>query len=96
MAFLNDIEVSSSQLKRFKESVIETECLFKMAVTSFCLLAFCPFQATFYFLVYYFFICEVRFICFPKWFGIKINTKFVKVLQFGLFIQALTTGFVVT
>ena len=32
-------------------------------------------------------IWEVRFTCFPKWFGIKINTKFLKLLQFGLFSQ---------
>ena len=33
------------------------------------------------------FIWEVRFTCFPKWFEITINTKFLKVLQFGLFFQ---------
>ena len=55
VAFLNDTEVSSGQLKRFNKSVTDTECLFKMAVTSLCLLTFCPFQATFYFLVYYYF-----------------------------------------
>ena len=57
VAFLNDIEVSltSLSLKRFNKYVIDTECLFKMAVTSLCLLTFSPSQATFYFLVYYYF-----------------------------------------
>ena len=55
MSFPDDIEVSSSQLKRFNESVIDPECLLKIAATSFCLITFYPFQATLYFLVYYYF-----------------------------------------
>ena len=53
--FPDDIEVSSGQLKRFNESVIDLECLLKIAATSFCLIKFYPFQATLYFLVYYYF-----------------------------------------
>ena len=46
VSFPDDIEVSSSQLKRFNESVIDPECLLKIAATSFCLITFYPFQAT--------------------------------------------------
>ena len=55
VSFPDDIEVSSSQLKKFNESVIDLECLLKIAATSFCLITFYPFQATLYFLVYYYF-----------------------------------------
>ena len=55
VSFPDDIEVSSSQLKRFNESVIDPKCLLKIAATSFCLITFYPFQATLYFLVYYYF-----------------------------------------
>ena len=55
VSFSDDIEVSSSQLKRFNESVIDPECLLEIAATSFCLITFYPFQATLYFLVYYYF-----------------------------------------
>ena len=52
MSFPDDIEVSSGQLKRFKESVIDPKCLFKIAATSFFLLiTIYPFQAKLYFLV---------------------------------------------
>ena len=51
----NDIEVSSGQLKRFNQCVIDPKCLLKIAATSFFLTAICPFQATLYFLVYYYF-----------------------------------------
>ena len=54
-SFPDDIEVSSSQLKRFNESVVNPACLLKIAVTSFCLITFYPFQATLYFLMYYYF-----------------------------------------
>ena len=53
--FPDDIEVPSGQLKRFNESVIDLECLLKIAATSFYLIKFYPFQATLYFLVYYYF-----------------------------------------
>ena len=36
VSFPDDIEVSSGQLKRFKESVIDPKCLLKIAATSFC------------------------------------------------------------
>ena len=74
-------------LKRFNESVVDPKCLLKIWATSFC------FGKKFFlfkqhiFLYITIFIWEVRFTCFPKWFGITINTKFLKVLQFGLFIQ---------
>ena len=53
VSFSDDIEVSLSQLMRFNESVIDLECLLKIAATSFCLITFYLFQATLYFLVYY-------------------------------------------
>ena len=55
VSFPDDIEVSSGQLKRFNKSVIDPECLLKIAVTYFCLITFYPFQGTLYFLVYYYF-----------------------------------------
>ena len=55
VSFPDDIEVSSSQLKRFNESVVDPECLLKIAATSFCLITFYPFQATLYFPVHYYF-----------------------------------------
>ena len=45
------------------------------------------FQQHYIFLYITIFIWEVRFTCFPKWFRITISTKFLKVLQIGLFIQ---------
>ena len=54
-SFPNDIEVSSAQLKRLDESVVDPKCLLKVSVTSFCfLIKIHHFQAT-YFLVYYYF-----------------------------------------
>ena len=55
MSFPDDIEVSSNQLKRFNESLIDPKCLLETAVTSFCLITFYPSQAALYFLVYYYF-----------------------------------------
>ena len=55
VSFPDNIEVSSSQLKRFNESIIDPKCLLKIAATSFCLITFYPIQATFYFFVYYYF-----------------------------------------
>ena len=48
---------------------------------------FILFKQHYIFLYITIFIWEVQFTCFLKWFGITINTKFLKVLQFGLFIQ---------
>ena len=87
VSFPDDIEVSSSQWKRFNESLFDRECLLKIAVTSFCLITFYPFQATLHFLVHYYFYLRSTVYMLLKWFGITINTKFLKVLQFGLFIQ---------
>ena len=52
--FHYDIEASSSQLKRFNDSVIDPESLLKIEAT-FCLITFYPFQTTLNFLVYYYF-----------------------------------------
>ena len=52
MSLSDDIEVSSSQLKRFDESIIDPECLLKIAATSFFLITLYPFQATLYFLTF--------------------------------------------
>ena len=53
--FPDDIEVSSSQLKRFNKSVFDPEYLLKIAATFFRLITFYPFQATLYFPVHYYF-----------------------------------------
>ena len=47
MSFPNDILVSSDQLKRFDESVVDPKCLLKIYAKIY------PIQATLYFLVYY-------------------------------------------
>ena len=36
LSFLDDIEVSSDQLKRFDKSVVDPKCLLKIGATSFC------------------------------------------------------------
>ena len=55
VSFLNDIEVSSGQLKKFKESLIDPKCLLKITATSFCFDSNLSFQATLHFLVYNYF-----------------------------------------
>ena len=45
-----------------------------------------PFQAI-YFLVYYYFYLRSTIYMLLKWFGITVNTKFLEVLEFDLFIQ---------
>ena len=86
--FHYDIEASSSQLKRFNDSVIDPESLLKIEAT-FCLITFYPFSNNIKFSCLLLFLFEkyFRFKCFPKWFGITINTKLLKVLPFGLYIQ---------
>ena len=69
----DDIEVSSSQLKRFDESIIGPECLLKIAATSFFLITFYPFQATLYFLVYYYFYLRSK-ILFEKQNGLELQS----------------------
>ena len=49
-SFPDDSEVSSSLLKRFNNSVIDPKYLLKIAAITIY-----PFQATLYFLVYYYF-----------------------------------------
>ena len=71
LSFPDDTEVSSDQLKRFDESVVDPKCLLKIEGTSiFFLLKFILFKQYYLFLYITIFILEVRFICFPKWFGI--------------------------
>ena len=90
--FPGDIEVFADQLKRFNESVIDPKCLLKIAATSFCFDNNFSFQARLLRLLLF----TIRFTCFPKWFGIIINTTFLKLPQFGLFIQIFQRSFVVT
>ena len=52
-SFPDDSEVSSSLLKRFNNSVIDPKYLLKIAAITIY-----PFQATLYFLVYYYFYLE--------------------------------------
>ena len=91
--FNNDIEVSSRQLKRFNQSVIDPKCLLKIAARSFYFDSNLSFSSNIIFSFYFkqqyvaFFIWEIRFTCFPKWPRILINTKFLKVQRFDVFIQ---------
>ena len=78
VSFPDNIGVSSGQLNRFNRSIIDPECLLKISATFFCLMTFYPFQATLYFLVYYYFCLRS---------GITINTNVLKLMQFSLFIQ---------
>ena len=57
VSFPDDTEVFSDQLKRFNESVIDSKCLlyWKLQRHPFVLITIYPFQATLYFLVYYYF-----------------------------------------
>ena len=57
VSFPDDIEVFTDQLKRFNESVIDPRCLlyWKLQRHPFVLITIYPFQATLYFLVYYYF-----------------------------------------
>ena len=66
VSFPDDIEVFSDQPERFNESVIDPKCLLKIAATSFCLITFYPFQATLYFLVYYYFYLRSTVYMLPK------------------------------
>ena len=68
--------MSSGQLNRFNQSVIDPKYLLKIAAKSF---SFDNYLHTYGYLV--------RFTYFPKWLRIIINTKFLKVLRFGVFIQ---------
>ena len=85
VSFPDDIEVFSDQLKRFNESVIDPKCLlyWKLQRHPFVLITIYPFQATLYFLVYYYFYLRSAVYMLI----IIINTAFLKLLQFGLFIQ---------
>ena len=61
VSFLDDIEVSSGQLKRFNESVIDSKCLLKVERgVPFVLITIHPFPATLYFLVYSYFYLKSR------------------------------------
>ena len=81
MSFPVDSEVSSGPLKRFNKFVIDPGCLLEVEATYFC------FDNNLSFSSNIFSCIEVRFKCFSKWFGITINTNFLKVKGFDLFIQ---------
>ena len=55
LSFPDDTEVSSDQLKRFDESVVDPKCLLKIQGTSIFFIKIYPFKATLSFLVYYYF-----------------------------------------
>ena len=61
LSFPDDIEVSSDQLKRFDESVVDPKCLLKIEVIFFVLIKIYPFQAILPFLVYYYFYFRSMF-----------------------------------
>ena len=96
VSFLDDIEVSSSQLKRFDESVIDPECLLKIAATSFCLITFHLFQATLYFLVYYYFYLRSTIHMLSKMVWNYNQHKVSHSTEIWLIYSDLPTGFVVT
>ena len=74
MSFPGDIEISSGQLKRFIESVIDSKCLLKVEAASFfVLIQFILFKQHI-FLHISIFISEIPFTCFLKWFEITIKT----------------------
>ena len=87
VSFPDHIEVSSGQLKTFNESVIDPKCYWKLELHLLFWWQFILFKQHYIFLYITIFIWEVRFTCFLKWFGTTMNTKFLKVLQLGLFIQ---------
>ena len=87
MSLADDIKISLGQRKRFNKSVTDLKCLLKVETMSFCLDKSLSFSSNNIFLYITIFIWEVWFACFSKWFWITINIKFLKVLQFGLFIQ---------
>ena len=55
VSFSDDIEIPSGQLKRFSEPVIDPNFYWKLKWHPFVLITIYPFQATLYFLVYYYF-----------------------------------------
>ena len=87
VSFTEDIKRSSGQLKRFNESVTDPKCLLKVETTSSCFDNNLSFSCNIIFSCILLFTWEVQFTFFWKWFGITINIKFLKVLQFVLFIQ---------
>ena len=73
MAF---IALFPDNIEVFNESAFDPKCLLKVEATSFVLIIIYPFQATLYFLVYCYF-----------YFRRRVYRYFLKVLQFGLFIE---------
>ena len=64
VSFPDETEVSSGHLKGFNESLIDRKCLLKTGATSYCFDNNLSFSSNIIFFFY----------CFPKWFGITINT----------------------
>ena len=97
LSFPDDTEVSSDQLKRFDESVVDPKCLLKIQGTSiFFLLKFILLMQYYLFLYITIFILEVRFICFPKWFGIYNQHEVPHSTAIWLIYSDFPPGFVVT
>ena len=97
LSFPDDTEVSSDQLKRFDESVVDPKCLLKIQGTSiFFLLKFILLKQYYLFLYITIFILEVRFICFPKWFGIYNQHEVPHSTAIWLIYSDFPPGFVVT
>ena len=83
--FNNGISISSGQLKRFNQSVIDPKCYWKLRWGPFFITIY-SFQAILYFLLCYYFYLRNTVYMLSKWLGILINTKFFKVLRFSVFI----------
>ena len=96
MSFPDDNEVSSSQLKRFNESVIDPEFLMKIAATSFCLITFYLFQAKLYFFVCYYFYLRSTIYMFLKMVWNYNQHQVFQGTAIWLVYSDLPTGFVVT
>ena len=86
-SFPDDIEVSLGQLKRFNKSVIDPKCLLKAEATSFCFDNNLSFSSNIFSCILLFQFQKYGLHAFENGLEITINTKFLKILQFDLFIQ---------
>ena len=86
-SFPNDIEVSSAQLKRLDESVVDPKCLLKVSVTSFCFDKNSSFSSNIFSCILLFLFERYGLYAFENGLELPSTLFFLKVQQFGLFIQ---------
>ena len=87
----DDSEVSSGLLKRFNNSVINPKYLLKIAAITIY-----PFQATLYFLVYYYFYLKITAYMVSKMVWNYNQHKVSQSTEIWLIYSDLSTGLVVT